>query len=837
MQRTKPFRVVPWVGGINTSVDSGVLNQQELTIADNVVFSSTGARIKRSALEYLDPAVPAPNFKSSSGTTRTLKWTTSSLVNITSLNERLVVNERITVTGDANYLATDTPVLTRTSIPQVSTVLCVADVSDSLRGKYFLISAGDEGELYYVWFKTSGVGTDPAVDSATGVLVNIATDDDAPTVASAVSAAVHALDDFNASVSTATVTITNAIGGLTVDGSAGNAGVTFTVTTKGGHTITYEGGSSLSESSTATTAIAIERASSVIFNYDYWRFIGAGNEQLLVYATDDFQLFKLDESSRRIQILGQTAVSNIVCLGASSLTTGDHFLLPGPNGDNYYVWINKAAGGGDPAVSNYTGIEVAVGGTDTATQVATAVAAAIDAKAAFISTSLSTAVTVTAVEQGAAAEAGDVDTGFTITTTSYGATAPADSVDTIRGLVINNRLLMAFSGLGNYPIYYNPDEHSTYQLLLDAPDASIIFEHQDRVWMNDKTDGDKIHYSPPFDETTWQGFGDSGAMFVGAGDGDPVGILNGYKYKDLAVICKKAKRYRMTGDSPENYYFQLISEGLGSEGPLSIPVDESDVVFLSHRGIHSQAATDQYGDTVAAYLSSKIKPTFNTWASAQLKYAQGAWIPELNSFALSIAEQGESEQSAVWLFNIGVQIPGEQSTGAWYRWPGISCQSLSRRYVNSKYKLVMGTSNGRLVQAQKENDFTDFGTTGIPFRVKSGTIYVDNDPQTIKAFKKIALLYRPKGNFSFTVSIKIDNNQTQSFSFNQISGLDLLGQSFVLGASLLGSSATLAPFQFSMDGVGRGLTLEITQPSEEEQIEVWGYMIEWEPAGMAQEIV
>ena len=98
-RRTQNFRIMPWLGGVNTSVDPGVLNAQELVQADNVVFSSTGARIKREAIDYIDPAVPAPDFRSSSGTTRTLKWTTNPLVNVTVKNERLVVGENISVTG------------------------------------------------------------------------------------------------------------------------------------------------------------------------------------------------------------------------------------------------------------------------------------------------------------------------------------------------------------------------------------------------------------------------------------------------------------------------------------------------------------------------------------------------------------------------------------------------------------------------------------------------------------------------------------------------------------------------------------------------------------------
>jgi hypothetical protein len=493
--------------------------------------------------------------------------------------------------------------------------------------------------------------------------------------------------------------------------------------------------------------------------------------------------------------------------------------------------------GTNPSPANRTGVEVDLAGTETAAQVATATATAIQSAIGF-STSVSTnIITVTSPEAGISAPAADFNSGFTITTTTYGATLPTAAVETVVTLPFNNHLLIALSGLGNKVVYYDPNVSDKYQLLVGAPDMSVLWEYQSRVWGNDKTDQDRVNFSPPFDDLTWNGFGDSGAMFIGAGDNDPLGITNGYKYKDLLIVSKQSHRYRITGDSPEDYFIQAISEGLGNEGAFAIPVDEQDVVFLSHRGIHSQSTTDQYGDTVSTYLSAKIKPTFNTWEPSLLRFSQGAWIPELNSFAISVAEQGHTQPNSVWLYNIETQIPRESVKGAWYRWPNVSCTALSRQYTNSKYKLIFGTKDGRIIRAQKEHSFTDFSTDGIPYRVKSGTVYVDNDPQTLKAFKKFTLLYRPKGNFSFNVNVKIDNFAVQGFSFNQISGLDLLGINFILGSSLLGSSATLAPFTFSMEGVGRGLTMEITQPSKEEQIEVWGYMIEWEPAGTAQEVV
>lgn len=844
MRRTQLYRVMPWVGGINTSVDPGVLNSQELVQADNVQFSSTGARIKREAFEYLDNGIGDADFRSSSGTTRTLKWTSTVLVNTTVPDQRLVVGEHINVSGNSNYLALDVEIESVTQIVELTNVVCLGDTAGSLAGKYFLFSAGDSGIDYYAWYKVSGSGTDPGVTGRTGVEVDISTNNTATQVATATAAAITALTDFNATSSTATVSIVPVIGGYTQNATSGTSGFTINITLQGGTAITYSVASSLSESITAAGGISIDRASAVIMEKDYWHFDGATNTQLLIFATADFQLFKLDDSGRRVQILGQPQTSLVTMAAASTLTTGDYFLLNGPNNvTNYYVWYNKAAGGGNPLVAGRTGIEVAIAGGATAAQVATATAAAIDAMADFTASALSTAVTITAISSGLTSETVDVNTGFTFSTTAFGATAPADPVETIRTNVFNERLQIYFSGLGNYPIIYNPEDSPFYRLMgqnltagLSMPDASFGFNFLGRTWTNDKTNPDYLHYCETFDETLWLGFGDSGALPVNPGDGDPEGITNGYVYKDLLIAAKKDVRYRIVGDSPENFQVQKISDGMGNEGSFSIPVDETDVIFISKRGIHSQQVTDQFGDTTAAYLSSDIKPTFTNFEAGKLKLVQGAYIPELNSIAMSIAEQGQSSQNAIWLYNVGVQVPNKQKPGAWYRWPNVSCTALARRFISDVHKLIFGTVNGRIIQAQVSNDFTDFGTTGILFKIKTGTIYPGEDPQLMKAFKRITMIYRPKGNFSFAVETKIDNLQSQGFAFNEISRLDLLGETFILGTSLLGSSNTLAPFTFTMEGYGRGVTITVTQPSADEQIEIWGFVIEYENIGLEQEV-
>ena len=116
-------------------------------------------------------------------------------------------------------------------------------------------------------------------------------------------------------------------------------------------------------------------------------------------------------------------VTTVDCTAASTLVTGEYFLLYGMGTDfeqnDYHVWINKAAGGGEPSLSS-TGIEVTVGGTYDATTVASAVVGAVGDNADFSASKSDTLVTITNAVRGSVANASDGDTDFTISTTTEG---------------------------------------------------------------------------------------------------------------------------------------------------------------------------------------------------------------------------------------------------------------------------------------------------------------------------------------------------------------------------------------------------------------------------------
>lgn len=118
---------------------------------------------------------------------------------------------------------------------EITTIATVADVADSLNGKYFLLNAANDTTEYYVWYKTSGgVASDPAIAGKTGIEVLVPTGATANQVASATSATLNSyIDSFSNTVSTNTITNTNVDGGNSTDATAGTSGFTVTVTQQG----------------------------------------------------------------------------------------------------------------------------------------------------------------------------------------------------------------------------------------------------------------------------------------------------------------------------------------------------------------------------------------------------------------------------------------------------------------------------------------------------------------------------------------------------------------------------------------------------------------------------
>lgn len=724
MRRTQVFSKIPWTGGLNATVDPGVLNDNDLVVADNIVFTTNGSKTKREGYDEIGSAIPAVISRSSSGTTRTLVLS-SSLVIAAPKEDILVVGEKIRVTSN---------------------------------------EAAEE--------------------------------------------------DYLAAAATITsITTTN----VTND------------------TITYEHPDSLTESDTATTTMTVQRDETIIGIHDYWYFDSTDGtkKQLLLTFTDNGKLYYYDVNERRVEVLGQEFVDKVVTRADSTGDlNNDYFRLFSANNETVYVvWYNVNGAGTDPAITDTTSVEVAVATDASANDVATATAAAVTALADFSASASTNEVTITRAKAGitSVSEEG-IGTGFTFSDVTLGATL-RDDITKARFTVLNETAIIAFDTVGAKPIKFRPTLSAKYQILGDrtTPDFDSCTTYLSRVWANDKSNPDRVHYSETAAIDVWQGAGDSGALDVTSGDGDNRGITAIFPFKGILFVGKAQSKHRIIGNSPENFVIEPVSLGMGVEAQGGVvAVDEQDVFYVSRRGIHSTVTTNNYGDTESSFLSQKIQPIFSAFPQQRLKFIEGAFIPQLNSVAFSVTEKGQLFNNSLYLYNILLQ--------AWFRWPNIACTTLTRRLVNNQFRLIWGTNRGRVLQAQN-GTFSDLGDRGISYRVKTGSLYPGQNPQSMKRFRNLSLLFKPTGNFAFTCIYKIDNYAEQALQFAQEAGGARLGVDFVLGESVLGVNNVLQPYTQPMEGIGRGVTLEIVNTGSDEQVEVYGFMIEYDDLDLRNEVI
>lgn len=416
----------------------------------------------------------------------------------------------------------------------------------------------------------------------------------------------------------------------------------------------------------------------------------------------------------------------------------------------------------------------------------------------------------------------------------FAGTAWSSDITQATTMTFNNDLIIAVDGTGN--ILKRWDGTTFEDLPGTPPQASMLGEHLGRMWTNDKTDVDRLHYSTTGDGEEWNGLGDSGAIDIGTGDGDPDGITAIFpSHKGFLYVAKRTKLYRIEGFYPETFRPVLVSNGIGCVGPNAVAqIDEDDIFFVSQKGVHSLAATEKYGSMEETYVSFDVQEDFdNLYVKSRLKFAWAAYLPQLNSIGFTFTDKTKDQtfvSNTIALYNIPLK--------SWYDWPD-TAQTLIRVDDSDRERFYFGTNTGRIVKTNtgRNEDTSSVGANQpILYTIKSGLVYVDNDPYTVKAFKGFGLFYSPRADSIITVTIRIDDNPVQSIAFDAGAGGDKLDSTFILDTSVLGAIGVSQPQVKSIDGYGRGLQFTITQSGNQEEVEIQGYFIDWEPTGTAAEV-
>lgn len=252
-------------------------------------------------------------------------------------------------------------------VAQVVNLTC-GGTSAIATGAYFTLHSMNNLTTYSVWFDKTGSDTNPSPAGTTSIRVSVSGLTTAAQVSQAASDAISLhVDDFTTTVNTGTgvVTITCASEGV----------ASAPVLTVG---------------LSAPFALAVATT-------------GAGQNVA-------------------------KEITSITCVAGNLYKTSgvaDYFTLNTPfSRERYYVWFQVTGGTmTDPAVSGRTGVAVAVLNTDNSTQVATKVAAVVDALSTYTASSLSAVVTATTVQSGPTVDATNhvANGGFSLSVTQQGA--------------------------------------------------------------------------------------------------------------------------------------------------------------------------------------------------------------------------------------------------------------------------------------------------------------------------------------------------------------------------------------------------------------------------------
>lgn len=428
----------------------------------------------------------------------------------------------------------------------------------------------------------------------------------------------------------------------------------------------------------------------------------------------------------------------------------------------------------------------------------------------------------------------------TRTTLTDGGTAWSGTLTTCSMVTFNNQVIMAVDGASNVVKMW-AGSGSVADLPGSPPTGSILGTHIGRLWMNDKANADRLHYSPAFDHTKWNGTGDSGAIDIGVGDGDPDGITAIFpSFKGDLFVAKRTKLYRLVGQNPESIQVIKVSDGIGCISHNSVvAVGQDDLMWLSEKGIHSLQAVNAYGDFTSADVSSDIQGSFNDqFTRSRLKYSWGAYLPQINSVAWAFTETSglsrslttSSVNNAVYLFNVPLK--------SWYRWPDVPCSSMIVSNDSDQKRFYFGTHTNRISKTFSGVTYDQVGNSGthtaIRMRVKTGQMFPPGvDPTALIGYKEFILYFRPQSETNISVSVKIDKQTTPAENqlvYNEATGGTPLGAgSFVLGSTPLGTSALMLGYSRSITGIGHSAQVTIEEDSLTGEVEIQGFGLRIEP--------
>lgn len=211
-----------------------------------------------------------------------------------------------------------------------------------------------------------------------------------------------------------------------------------------------------------------------------------------------------------------------------------------------------------------------------------------------------------------------------------------------------------------------------------------------RLFYVDKSSPNTLRWSTLGDaeDHTTTGRTGAGSWNVGGKEGDSIKRI--FAHRGRLFIFKDNLTYTLIPGTPredtEQWQVPLLLRDVGLAAPDSVQVLRDDVIFLSHVGVLSLTATDQYADWKQAELSKNI-PLLRKWNKAQAERVRSIIHPTKSQYILSVPQlSGDSTPTIAWVMDFNERP-------AWTRYTDdMAAQSFARVKESGVPKLYVGNS-------------------------------------------------------------------------------------------------------------------------------------------------
>jgi hypothetical protein len=265
------------------------------------------------------------------------------------------------------------------------------------------------------------------------------------------------------------------------------------------------------------------------------------------------------------------------------------------------------------------------------------------------------------------------------------------------------------------------------------------------------------------------------------------------------------------------------------------------MIFQSLQGLHSLQTTDQFGDVGTKFMSAVVNRLwdedhyFNKRKVLDDRRSVVAYVPERSRVYIGVALQGDDNIKHVFEFN----LESGHWSGPWdMEASGMAFVRLSSPELAT---LMLGSESGD-VSYHESDRRQDHESTGYTFKLSSPRMdgrSIDTDlTSRSKRWIELRVFIRPRGapwKLTLDASTEEQGLMKQQAKNQNLHKRETLTNSFQLDLTKLQDSESIGVLQYRIDLWGRYLEFTLSQDGVDENIEIMGYEVDFEPGNITQE--